>query len=445
MSIHRTLLFSLLAGLLACAIVITVVAYLNSAHEMHELFGDSMKRTAAVIKDQIFAKSGSQQDANNLGSDEVEESSVIQIWNGQGKLLHSSPQDVELPLQPNEGFGSVTIKGQKWKTYTAKAGNDGFVQVAQPRRIVTTMIEESAARTLIPFAILFALLGLGAWLIVGRSLAPLSHLSRLIASRDIDQLKPISTLKVPNEIQPIVRALNELLTRLDEAMELQRQFTADAAHELRTPLAAVKIQADLLNRAQSPADRNDAIKKLSEGIERSINMASQLLSASLASTVKSTLDFKTLSLDLIVESCISTFAPIAAQKHANITFAPRERCTISADEEGIRVLVNNLLDNAIRHTPGGGNINVSLCMQDKKPVLKIADTGPGIAEAEKSKIFQRFYRVPGTSFSGAGLGLAIVKDIANNHGAVVTVTNGPGNRGAMFSIIFRPQFADLAA
>jgi signal transduction histidine kinase len=168
-------------------------------------------------------------------------------------------------------------------------------------------------------------------------------------------------------------------------------------------------------------------------------MASQLLSASRAGAVKSSPDFQTINLYQVIRSCIATFVSIASVKNVEITFEPRDKCTINGDEEGIRALINNLIDNAVRHTPSGGKVNVSLRKQDGKAILKVTDTGPGIAEAEKNKIFQRFYRVPGTSSSGAGLGLSIVRDVANNHGAVVTVANGPYNIGSTFSIVFRSQ------
>jgi len=442
MSIRRTLLVSLLTGLLTCAVIITFTAYFNTAHEMHELFSDGMKRMAIVIRDQVFVKKDGQISAKDVNFDELEESSLIQIWDGQGKLQHSSPQKIELPLQPKDGFSTFTIHGQKWNIYTLKAGNDGFVQIAQPRRLVATMIGESATRTLIPIAILFIVLGFGAWIIVGRSVSPLSDLSRLIANRNVDQLRPLSIPDVPNEVQPIVLALNELLKKLDQAMVLQRQFTADAAHELRTPLTAVKLQVELLSRAQSASDRDDAIEKLSEGINRSINMASQLLSASRAGAVKSTPDFQPINLYKILLSSIMNFVPIASTKNIKLIFEPCDECTINGDEDGMRTLINNLLDNAVRHTPADGQVTVSLYKQDGKGVLKVTDTGPGVADAEKNKIFQRFYRVPGTSMSGAGLGLAIVKDVANNHGAIVTVANGPRNIGTTFSVVFRYQSTD---
>lgn len=445
MSIRRTLLVSLVGGLLAGAIIIPFASYFNAAEEMRELFSDSMKRMAIVVKEQVFAKSDIQKDVDSLASDEPEESSVIQIWDDKGRLLHSLPQEIALPLQPQEGFGKATLQGQTWSTFTLKAGNDGFIQVAQPRHIIGTMIEESAIRTLIPLIVLFILLGLGAWFVINKSLLSLSHLSRLIASQNIDQLSPLSVSEVPDEVQPIVKAINRLLERLDQAMALQRQFTADAAHELRTPLTAIKIQAELLDRTQSPVERKEAMKKLSEGIERGINMATQLLSASRAAIVKPTFDFQVIRLDHIVKSCVTSFVPVASLKEVKITFDPCDKCNISADEEGIRILVNNLLDNAVRHTKPGGTVNISLCIQDRKPVLKIADAGPGIIETEKNKIFQRFYRVPGTSSSGAGLGLSIVKDIASNHQAVVTVGNGPNNIGTTFCVVFRPQPAKLAA
>jgi len=445
MSIRRTLLVSLLTGLMVCTAIITFVAYFNTAHEMHELFNDNIRQIATVIKEQAFAKGSAPENPNEADIFEPEESSFIQIWDTHDVLLRSSPQEIDLPLQSREGFSTPTIHGQKWNVYTLRADSEGFVQVAQPRKMVATMVGESAMNTLLPFTILFVVLGAGAWLIVGRSLSPLSHLSRHIASQDVDQLRPLSSSAVPSEVRPIIKAINGLLERLDKTIAAQRQFMADAAHELRTPLTAVKLQAELLSRAQSPAERDEGMRNLSEGVDRSINMASQLLSASRCAAVRTAPDFRTIHLHEVVRSCLATFVSIASTKNIDITFEPCDECAIRGDEEGIRALVSNLVDNAIRYTPTGGGVNVSLCKQDGRAVLKVTDTGPGIAEAEKNKIFRRFYRVPGTSSSGAGLGLSIVKDVAENHGAAVVVTDGPQNRGTMFRIVFRFQSASMTA
>ena len=432
-SIRRNLLLSLLIGLIGCTGIMIGVAYVDTAQELRELFTDNLRRMAIIVGEQTFPQG---QLANGVSGEELEESYVIQIWNHGGDLARSSTPEVNLPLQPTEGFSALKIGDRKWQIYTMKAGQGGFVQIALPKEVVATMVGESVSRTLAPFIVLFAMLSIGAWYAVGRSLLPLVALSRAIAGWDADKMQPLSVANAPQEIRPVVGALNGLLLKLDKAMSMQRQFTADAAHELRTPLTALKLQLDLLTRAQSDKDRDEAIRRLSEGIERSIRLATQLLSASRSMAVKTASDFQAVELNEIIRSCMATFVVFASEKNIEITFQADMECPIKGDEESLRVLVNNLMDNAVRYTPANGKIGVRLFGENRRVVLEVSDTGPGIPASEKERIFRRFYRMPGTASTGSGLGLSIVENIAESHGAVVTVANGPLQKGTTFRVVF---------
>jgi len=335
------------------------------------------------------------------------------------------------------------MNGQKWQTYTLKNGPVGSVQVAQPKQIVATMIGESAAQALLPFITLFLMLAIIIWYAVGRGLAPLNALSRTISGWDVDKMPPLLISNAPQEIRPVVSALNGLLIKLDRAMSLQRQFTADAAHELRTPLTAIKLQLDVLTRAQSVEARNDAVQKLSEGIDRCIHLASQLLAASRSMEVKTTPDFKTVRFNELVRSSMATFVALASSKNIDIVFESHVECKINGDEEGLRVLVNNLMDNAVRYTPEKGEVTVRVFKEAGQTILEVGDTGSGIPENEREKIFQRFYRIPGTSSTGSGLGLSIVKSVAENHGAAVAVMNGSFQKGTTFRVVFPYPVLDI--
>jgi two-component system OmpR family sensor kinase len=438
-SIRHRLLLSLLTGLLACTVIMIGFAYVDTTQELRELFTDNLRRMALVIKGQAFSPAPKAGRPADMDTGELEESYVIQIWGNNGNLQTSSRPDAKLSLQSHEGLHSQEAEGQDWQIYTLKAGESGYVQVAQPQRIVTTMVSESALRALLPFVLLFILLAIVVWYVVGLSLSPLAALSRTISSWDADKMQPLSVAKAPQEIQPVVSALNGLLLKLDKAISVQRHFTADAAHELRTPLTAVKLQLDNLIRAQSEQDRQQATGKLSEGIERSIHLASQLLMASRSMAIQVVPERQLVQLSELVRSSMATFVGVAANKNIELAFEGDADCHIQGDEEGLHVLVNNLMDNAIRYTPEAGTVLVSLSTNNGQIVLEVSDSGCGIPKAERDQIFQRFYRIPGTASTGSGLGLSIVKSVAENHGAAVSVTDGPHQSGTTIRIIFPAQ------
>lgn len=432
-SIRHRLLLSLLAGLIVCTVIMAGIAYFTTTRELHELFTDNLRRMAIVIHGQAFPDTHYKNDTPEI---ELEESYIIQTWDQNGTLTHTSTPEVTLPLQPNEGLSTIRIDGRKWQVYTLKTEHTGFTQIAQPKEIVSTMVGESASHALIPLVVLFIMLALVTWLAVGRSLSPLEALSRTIAGWDADKMQPMPITNAPKEIQPIIGALNSLLLKLDKALSLQRQFTADAAHELRTPLTAIKLQLDNLMRAQSEEDRQAAIKKLSEGIDRSIHLAGQLLVASRSMSVKTAHDFQPVRLNELVRSSMATFVVLASSKNIDIAFESYAECRIYGDEEGLRVLINNLLDNAIRYTPQEGTVVVRVLREMNKAILEVSDNGVGISKDEREKIFQRFYRIPGTISMGSGLGLSIVKTVAENHDATLIVMNGLFQQGTAFRISF---------
>lgn len=434
-SIRRNLLLSLLTAVLAIAAIMLAFTYFNTTSELHDLFTDNLRRIAVVIKGQAFSPTSSQEIPADMDTGELEESYVIQIWDGVGHLTRSSRPDLALPLMKHEGLNQIEQNKETWEVYNLKA-NNGYVQIAQPQEIVSTMVGESAARAILPFVLCFLVLIVGGWIVVGRSLSPLNQISKSIQSWDADNMQPLKITDVPVEIQPLVSALNSMLLKLDKAMDMQRQFTADSAHELRTPLTAIKLQLDNLLRACSEQERKEAAQRLSEGIDRSIHLATQLLIASRSMAVKTAPDFKNVRLNELVQALMASFAVLASSKKIDIAFDSEAECRIRGDEEGLRVLVSNLLDNAIRYTPQNGKIIVRLGKEQGHPVLEVSDDGPGIPKNERDKVFQRFYRIPGTASTGSGLGLSIVKSVADNHNAAVSVSNGPFQRGTTIRIVF---------
>ncbi|MDE2029109.1 MAG: hypothetical protein KGI97_00935 [Alphaproteobacteria bacterium] len=435
-SIRRNLLLSLLTGLLACTAVMGGIAYLDTAKEFHELFSDNLRRIAVVIEGQAFPRLASAIDIPAIHDEEPEESYVIQIWGKDGKLVRSSSPEIELPLEGAQGFSEHKSGSRVWQIYTLKAKDVGFIQVAEPKDIVATMVGESAARALAPLIALFLMLVVVAWILVGRGLTPFARLSRAIAGWNADKMEVLPVADTPQELQPVVSALNDLVVRLDKALSMQRQFMADAAHELRTPLTAIKLQLGNLARAKSDAERAATQKRLSEGIDRCIHLAGQLLSASRSTSVQSGHEFKPVMFGMLVRAALGVFDPLAAQKKIDLGFEGDEECFVEGDEESLRILVNNLIDNAVRYTPAGGTVTARLYRENGRIVFEARDTGPGIPETEREKIFRRFYRMPGMVSTGSGLGLSIVKSIADLHRAKISIADNPQGSGAVIAVSF---------
>jgi two-component system OmpR family sensor kinase/two-component system sensor histidine kinase QseC len=262
-----------------------------------------------------------------------------------------------------------------------------------------------------------------AW-IVGRGLQPLKAVTAEVQRRDVRSLSPLETEHLPQEIEPLVSELNRLLLRLELAFSAQRDFIADAAHELRSPLTALRLQLQLLDRAPDEPARLEARERLGSAIERAIHLAEQLLTLARADPGPVV---ATASVDLgtIAAAAIADSHALASSRHTDVSL-DAEPIVVQGDAEGLRILVRNLIDNAVRYTPPGGSVRVKCFMGDIGPEISVADSGPGIADVEKDRVFDRFYRRTGVSETGSGLGLAIVAAVAHRHAARVILDDAPG-------------------
>jgi len=287
-----------------------------------------------------------------------------------------------------------------------------------------------ALRTLWPLIVLLPLLGLAVWVIVGRGLKPLRRVTSALDTRHPEALDPLPDQRLPLEVQPLVRALNGLLERLATALDIQKAFVADAAHELRTPLAAVQIQSQLVARARDETARGEALADLQAGVTRATRLAEQLLALARAEpdgvAVAEALDLRAL-----LQDCVATYAPLAMNRGVDLGIEASEAATVTGEAEALRVMFHNLLDNATKYTPQGGRVDVSLRVEGGRPVVRIADSGPGIAPADRERVFDRFYRAGAgadrarTDVAGSGLGLAIVRRIAAQQHAQVSLDEAP--------------------
>jgi two-component system OmpR family sensor kinase len=318
------------------------------------------------------------------------------------------------------------------------------VQVAQPQSARDEIAAQMAVKTVVPLLLLFPLIGVLSWVAVSRGLAPVRKAAAEVAARDMNSLQPLSDVGMPQEIQPLTHALNDLLARLKHATETQRAFVADAAHELRTPLTALRLQAQLAERATDEQERRAAFSDLKNGLERATHLVHQLLT--LARQEPDAMGFAEVDLRALLGSIVGDLSSVA--DHGGIDLGLSDQgddgrpVRVQGNADALRILFNNLVDNALRYTPAGGVVDVGfefpaagMC------AVVIQDSGPGIAESELPRVFDRFYRAQraqeqGSSRGafGSGLGLAIVRQIADLHRVPVELRNT--GRGLQARVVF---------
>jgi two-component system OmpR family sensor kinase len=431
-SIRRQLLVWLLALVIVGVGFAGWLIYRQALAEANELFDYQLEQIAAALPSEPFS-------SVLQSRSDSDEGVVIQIWNRNGVLMYYSHPRVPLAPHAELGFSTEATARGEWRVYSAIVG-DNVVQLAQPLSIRNRLAAGVAWRTLWPLVLLLPLLGLAIWIIVGRGLMPLQRVTRALDTRHPEALEHLPDNRLPEEVVPVVRALNALLDRLATALDTQKAFVADAAHELRTPLAAVQIQSQLVARAKDDVSRKEALDDLQAGITRATRLAEQLLA--LARSEPDGQSAATpVDLHALLDECVGGSVLVAQQRGVDLGIEASEAATVRGDPNALRVMFNNLIDNATKYTPDGGRVDVCLSMNEGRPVVEISDNGPGIPAEERERVFDRFYRVGAsadrarTDVAGSGLGLAIVRRIAEQHGAAVSLAESKGG-GLLVSIRF---------
>lgn len=314
---------------------------------------------------------------------------------------------------------------------TIKVGETIFERNELTRKILINTIAHQL--------VLLSLAILCVWWGVRQGLQPLERMRAEVANRSSHDFSNLDETESPDEIRPLIQTLNDLMEQQYHYSDSQRRFVANAAHQLRTPLAGLRIQLELALRQNNPERTEHALKQMEIGLERGISLAEGLLTlARMEPTATMQENFEIVDLISLVDYNLQLFTPQAAAKKVVLSFEKPENHSvmINGNASGLSELVANLLDNAIRYTPSGGRIVVRVQNEATSVILSVIDTGPGIAIAEREKIFERFYRIPGTAGDGNGLGLAIVQEIARSHKAKITIENTTGSTGTAIRIFF---------
>ena len=436
-SLRGRLTGALLAAVLLFALLQAAVTYRTARAETEALFDAQMQRIALSLSGSLGA--GALSDDAPAADTPAAREMIIQIWRADGVMLYRSPQGRLLPPQTVIGFSDTVAGGEPYRIYALRTDTQ-VVQVAQQTEARGRMAGQLALRAVLPVALLAPVLMLIVWWVVGRAIGPIERVRRQVAARRPDDLAPLPTAGLPAEVRPLVGEMNGLLTRLSAAWDALTHFTADAAHELRSPLAALRLQAQSLQRAPDDATRAIATERLLAGIDRATRLVEQLLA--LARQEGAARDAPRTPVDLVAlaHAAADDARPEALRRAVALALDAPAPAMVQGQPEALAVLLRNLLDNALRHTPEGGQVRVQVvpAAQGAGPVLAVDDSGPGIAPEDRDRVLARFYRVPGTPGHGSGLGLAIVAAVAERHGARLHIDASAALGGARIAVCFAP-------
>ena len=435
-SLRTRLLWFLLVAIVVTAAVQALVAYRTALAEADQIFDYHMQQMALSLRAGLPVtglSASSEARPYEEGFD-----FVVQIWTAQGDHVLRSARRV-LPDRAVLGFSIVQANSTTFRIYSMQS-DAGVIQVAQDMAVRRHMAGVLAWRTVGPIVVMAPLLMLVVWWVVSSSLAPVARVRRELAEHQADRLTEVSEAGLPDEVRPLVRELNLLFGRVREAFEAQKSFVADAAHELRSPLAALRLQVQGLQRASDDAAREVAIGRLIAGIDRATRLVEQLLvlarhQAGLASGLQP----ESVELAEIARKAVAEFTPIARARGIDLGVTHAEDGRIFGHPDALRILVRNLIDNALKYSPKGGTVDVDVRRVDGRLQLSVDDSGSGIPEPDRARVLDRFYRLPGADAPGSGLGLAIVKSIADLHGASLALSTSARLGGLRVTVSFSPN------
>lgn len=435
-SLKTRLLWFVLAAILLGAVLQAGTAYRSALKQADALFDDHLRQVARTLRGGIPLGAALPELEDEAGFE-----LYVQIWGQDGTQIFRSTRSA-LPPRAVLGFSDVQAHGKHYRVYTLQTALQ-TVQIAQDLDARTARARALAARAVLPFALLTPLLMLAVWWVIRQSLAPVERARRQLAQRAADDFSPLAGAGLPDEVRPLVDELNLLFGRVRDAFDAQKTFVADAAHELRSPLTALKLQAQALRAGgrtdeATPAEREAGIQRLNQGIDRAIRLVEQLLVLAReeagSGPARETVDLRD-----VIRLAVADVLPQARLKQIDLGLAEGEAAMtqVQGEPEALRVLLRNLLDNAVKYTPAAGRVDVSLQLVQGRPLLNVEDSGPGIVADERERVFDRFYRASGAaSETGSGLGLAIVQVIAARHGATLELGQSERLGGLRVSVMF---------
>lgn len=423
-SLRRRLLLLVLAAVALASVLQAASAYRTALRNADALFDAQLQAMARSLRGGV-----------PLGFPDSEPDLSVQIWREDGVLLFGAGR-ARMAGPAVIGFSDTTIDGVRWRVYSLRTA-DRLVQIAQDLDLRRARARALAIDAVLPVALLGLLLMLAVWWVIDRSLAPVERLRRQVAGRPAEDLSPLGEAGLPREVRPLVRDLNLLFERVREALQAQQRFVADAAHELRSPLTALRLQVQSMRREPPGPARDAAVARLEEGIARAIGLVTQLLA--LAREEAASASSQAVLLEDLCRETVAELLPLAQARRIDVGLEAGSGAPagVAGDPDSLRTLLRNLLDNALKYSPEGGRVDVVVERPDEGGVLlAVEDSGPGIEPGERERVFDRFRRGEAQDVPGSGLGLAIVAAVARRHGAALRLARSERLGGLRVEVRF---------
>jgi two-component system sensor histidine kinase QseC len=436
-SLRKRLLTLLLVSVFLAWSVTTLLAYVHAHHELDELLDAHLAQAANLLT----AQAGDELEEIHLESladaGPYDQALVFQVWREGERLLLRTPDAPDARLSAVEtGFSDVVVDGRHWRVFSSWDRSAGLlVQVAEDHATRDRLLSHYTLSSLPAVLVGLPLLGILVWLVVGAAVRPLAAVGDEVGQRGPADLEPLVVADVPREVQPLLSRLNALFERIRESMLAERRFTSHAAHELRTPIAAIRAQAEVAGRETDPALRGSALMHVIEGCDRAARLVDQMLQLARIDERVQPGSLRATRLDQVAAQVVAELAPPALRLGVTLELVAEAPVEVAADPALLAVLLRNLVDNAIRHGGPPGPVVVH-CTDGSRPWLEVEDRGPGVADEERGELGRRFFRAANASSAGSGLGLSIVERVAESCGSRVSYRAGRDGTGLVVRVEF---------
>ncbi|MEW8493364.1 MAG: ATP-binding protein, partial [Candidatus Thiodiazotropha taylori] len=361
---------------------------------------------------------------------------LLQVWSDDNKLVIQGPgtPDNVLTSSVLDGYSDSEFDGEGWRVYTLNISEYNYrIHVARGHAVSEALVSSFVQDVVKPLLIVLPLSGM-LWFIIQQGFRPLRSVSRLIGERDYDYLHPVTAEHIPEEVADLVDELNALLTRLKVSIERNNRFTADVAHELRTPIAGMLVQMQSSVTGRTDEEREKGLAQINKGLNHLNHVVNQLLILASIEPEKIRMQFEVFDLVSVAEEVMSDISPMALTKQVEMELIADDQIELNGNREMLAIMLSNLVTNAMKFTPGGNKISVFIKNHYKGVELAVEDSGPGIPDDKKKWVFERLNRLPGETESGSGLGLSIVKEICELHQGIITLQDRKDEHGLIVNL-----------